>query len=122
MQEEMKSFQESLWKDLPVIRRSLAGRERVNDLIAVAIEQAPVDLLRHVAGNTTSQGIVMAAWGQNVKRGYCLMRESTDEKQFGPIFWIVIGPLLQILLQKIIDWYFRSPGNMALLKRWRNDR
>lgn len=117
----MKSLQDSIWRELPIVRRNLVGRDRVNDLMAMAIEQAPVDLFRHVSGNKTSQGIVVAAWGANVKRGYCLMRESTDEKQFGPIFWILIGPILQAMLQKLLDWYFRSPRNMALMKRWRND-
>lgn len=116
MQEEVKN---QIWQELPLVRRNLIGRDRVNDLIEMAVEQAPLELFRHVAGNKTSQGIVLAAWGANVKRGYCLLRESTDEKQFGPIFWIIIGPLLQIMLQKLLDWYFRSPAEM---KRWKNER
>lgn len=113
MQEEIKDH---IWRELPLVRRNLVGRDRVNDLIEMAIEQAPLELFRHVAGNKTSQKIVLAAWGANVKRGYCLVRESTDEKQFGPIFWILIGPLLQTMLQKFMDWYFRSPQNAARAK------
>jgi hypothetical protein len=111
--------QEWTWKQLPYVRRNILGRDRVNDLVAVAIEQAPVDLFRHVTGNANSQEIVLVAWGQSVKRTYCLMRGGPDEKQFGPIFWLLIGPILQMILTKLLDWYFRSPKNAVLLKGWK---
>jgi|688.fasta_scaffold1835472_2 hypothetical protein len=117
----IRELQESIWRELPAIRRQLIGRERINDLIAVSIEQSPVELFRHVTRSNHSQEIVLAAWGQSVKRGYCLMHESTDEKQFGPIFWLLIGPMLQILLSKLLDWYFRSPKNAGLMRGWKRN-
>jgi len=117
----ISELQSTVWKQLPVVRRNLVGRDRINDLIAVSIEQSPVELFRHVTSSNHSQEIVLAAWGQSVKRGYCLMRESTDEKQFGPIFWILIGPLLQAILQKLLDWYFRSPKNAVLMRGWKRN-
>jgi len=117
----IRELQESIWKELPVIRRTLIGRERINDLIVVSIEQSPVELFRHITTANNSQEIVLAAWGQSVKRGYCLLHESTDEKHFGPIFWLLIGPMLQILLARLLDWYFRSPKNAVLMKGWKRN-
>jgi len=117
----IRELQESIWKELPVIRRNLIGRERVNDLIVVSIEQSPVELFRHITTANNSQEIVLAAWGQSVKRTYCLMHGSADEKQFGPIFWLLIGPLLQLLLSKILDWYCRSPKNAGLMRGWKRN-
>lgn len=108
----IREVQETIWKQLPIVRRNLVGRDRVNDLIAVSIEQSPVELFRHITPINHSREIVLAAWGQNVKRG-------VDDKQFGPIFWILIGPLLQAILQKLLDWYFKSPKNAALMRGWK---
>lgn len=114
----IRELQARVWSELPFLRRHIVGRDRVDDLVSLSIEQAPVDLLKHVSGNPTSQQVVLAAWGQSVKRSYCLIRGSTDEKQLGPIFWILIGPLLQALLSRLMDWYFRSPKNSALMRGW----
>jgi len=115
----IRDMQDRMWAELPLVRRHLLGRSRVNDLVSIAIEQAPTELFRHVSNNASSQEIVLVAWGQNVKRGYCLLRGSTDEKSFGPLFWILIGPLLQIMLKKLLDWFFSSPKNAASMNAWK---
>jgi hypothetical protein len=117
-----RDVRDQIWRELPLVRRHLVGRSRVDDLIEVAIDQAPVDLLRHVAGNQHGKDVVLAAWGQNSKRGYVLIRESSDEKAFGPLFWILLSPVLQLILSKLLDWYFRSPQNAVLMRAWKEGR
>lgn len=116
---KIKDLQDRLWKQTPVLRRNLVGRERFDDLVIVAIEQSPIEFVRHVCRGEDSEKVLIAAWSQSVKRGYCLMHGSTDEKTFGPIFWLLIGPLLQVLLTKILEWWFESPRNKVLLAGWR---
>lgn len=119
--EEMtiSELQDRIWRQLPLLRRNLIGRERFDDLVIVAIEQSPIEFVRHITRGENSEDVLIAAWGQSVKRGYYLMHGSTDEKAFGPIFWILIGPLLQVLLKKILEWWFESSKNKVLLAGWR---
>lgn len=114
--DEMRS---EIWKELPLVRRNLIGRSRIDDLVAIAVEQAPLDLFRHVEKNQAGQEVVVAAWGQNVKRGYCLVRESLDEKSFGPLFWIIIVPVLQVILARLLEWYLKTPRNAVLMRGWK---
>lgn len=116
---DIKSLQDKIWRQLPLLRRSLVGRERFDDLVVVAIEQSPIEFVRHVSQGEESEQVLLAAWGQSVKRGYCLMHGSTDEKAFGPVFWLLIGPMLQTVLAKILEWWFASPKNKILLAGWK---
>lgn len=112
-------LREQLWCELPLVRKSIVGRERVDDIITIAIEQSPIEFCRHISRGSIEQDVVLAAWGQSVKRGYCLIYG--EEAQFGPLFWLVVGPIVQIILQKLLDWWFASRSHRILLEGWRRE-
>jgi len=111
---------ENIWRDLPFFRRQLLGRERVKDMVLIAVEQCPLDLCGHVQHGSTESEVLVAAWSQDVKRSYCLLYTG-DEAKFGPLFWILLSPVLHYVIQKILDWYFESRSNRALLRKWRKE-
>lgn len=110
-------LQEKMWRELPFFRRNVVGRERIDDLVAIAVEQSPIEFIQHVSRGSDEQDVLIEAWAASVKRGYCLVRGS-DEAEFGPLFWILISPLLQILLKKLLDWWFESRTNRVLMAGW----
>lgn len=111
---------DDIWRDLPFFRRQLLGRERVKDMVLIAVEQCPLDLCGHVQPGSTESDVLVAAWSQDVKRSYCLLYTG-DEAKFGPLFWILLSPVLHYVIQKILDWYFESRSNRALLRRWKKE-
>ena len=85
MTDELENFQNLVWSSLSPIRKRIVGRERVNDLIAITIEQSPVRLLHHVVSGSTGEQVVVDEWHTGVRRMYCLL-----DSQFGPIFWLLL--------------------------------
>jgi hypothetical protein len=113
-QEKMtiEDFQEKIWHELPFVRRNLVGRDRVDDLIWVAIENCPVEFMGHVDPHSNEQAVVSKAWEQSTKRGYCLLYGN-------PIIWILLSPILQSLIKRLWDWWFSSPQNRILIAGWK---
>ena len=105
-----EDLRESLWKSVPPARRLLVGRERIDDIITMAIENAPIEHINLVGSPGPEQDVVLKAWENDVKRCYCLV--CGDEVTFGPLFWILIGPIVQIMLKKIIEWWFESHSHL----------
>ena len=108
-----------IWEELPFVRRQLIGREKFEDLFLISIEQCPESLFYHIIPGGNSQDVVVAAWGQSVRRGYCLLY--SDNVTFGPLFWILISPVLQYMLKRIVEWWMESRSHKVLLAGWKKE-
>lgn len=115
-QEELR---ERLWEELPLVRRNILGKERVDDLITLAIEQFPVEYIHHAAAGSSERDVVAAAWGQSIKRGYSLLYG--EDVKFGPLFWILISPVIQYLIQRLLEWWSESRANQVIMAGWRRE-
>jgi len=115
----ISELQELMWAELPFIRKNLVGRDRVDDLVLVAIEQFPLQYADHVAVGSAEADVFTMAWSGNVKRGYCLLYG--EDYEFGPIFWLLISPILQILLKQLLEWWWAGPANRVLMAGWRRE-
>lgn len=111
-------LREELWDSLPWLRRSLLGRRRIDRMIESCVSQAPVQLLRHVAGRQDQIDVVTAAWRGNAKKSYCT-NYGQDVIEFGPLFWIVASAVLQFLITKILEWWFDRRECRELIDAWR---
>lgn len=110
----IEDLQDRIWDELPLLRRSLVGRDRVDDLVLVAVEQSPIEFISHLEPESPECAVVSAAWGQSVKRGYCLLYP-----EMGPIFWLLISPVLQVILRRLLEWWWESSKNRILLAGWK---
>ena len=112
-----KELQDQMWLELPALRRNMVGKKRIDELVTIAIDQCPIAFVEHISNGSCEQSVVLSAWSQSVKKSHCL-KNGHDNVQFGPLFWILVGPLLQILLQKLLDWWFESARNRVLMVGW----
>jgi len=112
--EELK---DQMWRELPVLRRNMVGKRRIDELVEIAIDQCPIQFVEHVSRGGDESEVILSAWRQAVKRGHCLLH-GEHNVQFGPLFWVLVGPLLQILLKKLLDWWFESARNRVLMVGW----
>lgn len=114
----IEELQDHIWDELPFLRKNLVGRDRVDDLVLVAIEQAPVEYIGHADPNSSESDVVAKAWQQSIKRGYSLLYGG-EESEMGPVFWLLISPVLQAVVKKLLEWWWNSPRNRVLLAGWK---
>ncbi len=114
-----QDLRDELWDELPFARKHLIGRERVDDLITMSIESCPLDALNVIGQDSPEQDVVAQAWAGDVKRSFCLI--CGDEKTFGPLFWILISPLLQYILNRLIEWWFDRPSHRVVMTGWKRE-
>lgn len=110
----IEDLQSRIWGDLPPLRKNLVGRDRVDDLVLIAVEQSPIEFISHLKPGSGECEVFSAAWGQSVKRGYCLLYP-----EMGPIFWLLISPVLQAILRRLLEWWWESSNNRILLAGWK---
>ena len=112
-------LRDKLWLSVPPVRRLIIGRERIDDIITMSIENAPLDYIHLVQGEGVEQDVLLKAWEADVKRCYCAI--CGDEVTFGPLFWILIGPIVQLLLKKLLEWWFESHSHRVLMAGWKQE-
>lgn len=112
-------LRERLWRSVPPVRRIVVGRERIDDIITMAIENAPLEYIHLVREPGEEQDVLLKSWESDVKRTYCLV--CGDEVTFGPLFWILIGPIVQMLLKKLLEWWFESHSHRVLMAGWKQE-
>jgi hypothetical protein len=109
-----------IWDSLPILRRNLVGRRRIERVVDLCIDRAPLEVLPYVGDRPEEQDVVAKAWQNSVKGLYC--REyGEDAIQFGPLFWIVVSPMIQFAIKKIIEWFWQSKANRVMLAGWRRE-
>lgn len=114
-----QDLRDEIWGGMPFARKRLVGRERVDDLITMSIESSPLDLLQHVGRDSREQDVVVSEWSKSVKRSYCLI--CGDEATFGPLFWILVSPLLQYIIKRLIEWWFESASHRVIMAGWKRE-
>lgn len=115
-----QELRDAIWDELPPLRKHILGRQRIDNVITLAIEQCPDDLFRHVEHNDGQQDVVLAAWKSAVKRRYCIAYEG-DGVQFGPLFWIILSPLIQYVIKRLLEWWLESSSHRLLLAGWKRE-
>lgn len=108
-------FQQFVWDRLPP-RREVAGREMVNDLVALAIQEWPVDLLSQSDPNSAAE---LAALRQVI---ISMKRQAEfiyGQKRFAGVWFVALQILIPVIVQVILDWWKKRKVNRSRLTLWR---
>lgn len=115
-----QEFRDMVWDSLPVLRRNLVGRRRIDTIVDLCVDRAPLEVLPYIHDRPGEEAVVMKVWQQSVKGLYC--REyGEDAIAFGPLFWIVVSPLIQYAITRILAWFWESRANRVLIAGWRKE-
>lgn len=109
-----------VWAGLPMFRRSLLGRREASRFIRIAVAESPLELMQHVQAGSDQEKIVAAAWRNAVKRRYCISRD-TEDTSLGPLFWIVVGPILQCIVERLLEMWFSDRRARIAIAAWRRE-
>lgn len=118
MPEVKQELLDSTWLALPWTRRNLVGRRVIDRLVDVCISSSPLEFLSQVEPGSPEDRVVRRAWAIEAKRQYCCMH-GEDVIAFGPLFWLIVSPLIQVVIARLIEWWLESNSHKALLRAWR---
>lgn len=113
-------LKETVWNSMPYLRKRLLGRERIDRITDLVIDRAPLEVLPYIEEGSNEEEVVRRAWQIAVKTRYC-HEYGEDAIQFGPLFWIVLSPLIQYAIQAILKWWLESKRNRVLIADWRKE-
>ena len=112
---EMTSLQNEIWNALPLVKY-LLGRKKINALIDSAIESAPFAVLEILRKNPSYEESTRSKW-------VAMTRElHAKDATFGPLFWLLVLPLLQVLIRKLIEWWLSDRENRISMATWHGER
>lgn len=114
----LANLQELVWQRLPV-RKRIAGRQAVNDLVQLAVESWPADLMNHAADDTERQ-IVCLEIERSMKRLYTACSH-VDGITMGILWTFLLQALASLVVQKILEWWLERRAHRALLVAWKHE-
>lgn len=110
-----------IWVGLPMLRRNLLGKHRVQRFVELAVAESPLEVLRHVQSGGHQADIVSATWKGSVKKGYCV-KYGDDSVQFGPLFWIIAIPIIQYVVKRLMErWFGGGSQEQLLIASWKRE-
>lgn len=111
----LQQFQEFVWDRLPLQRHKL-GREVVNDVIAVAVQEWPDELLSQSKSGDSIELEAVQGLKQSVRRHMELVY---GEEKFGSFWIIALQIMLPIIIDQMLRWWRRRKENRGRIRIWR---
>lgn len=111
----MGQFQTYVWNELPS-RRARVGREMVFDIVALAIQEWPSELLSQCDKHSVEETKALADLASNIKRQAQLLY---GEKRFKSLWIIALQLLLPLILEIVLDWWRERKTNRGKVTLWR---
>lgn len=111
----LQQFQNYVWEQLPP-RRTAAGREVVSDLVALAVQEWPVEALSTVEPGSKEEAKALRDAAVSIKRQAEFMY---GQKRFAGLWVIALQILIPIIVQKMLEWWRRRKDNQRRLLSWR---
>lgn len=108
---QMTAMQDEMWNALPLVKY-LLGRKKINALIDSAIESAPFAVLEILRKNPSYEESTRSKWIAATRELHA------KDATFGPLFWLLVLPLLQVLIKKLIEWWLSDRENRISMQTW----
>lgn len=108
----LQDLQRIVWRDLP-IRKVLAGRSTVNDLVQLAIESFPADYMNHAADDAERQIVAMEI-ERSVRRLHHACT-NVDAVSYGILWTFLLQGLVSLIVDRIVKWWLENRANRAFL-------
>lgn len=113
-----EELQQHVWDSLGP-RKWLAGREKVRDMVRLAVETWEPDRLVHCRGERERAVYGIAVSG-NVKRLYHACSGYSDA-EFGFLWTVVLSAVVSAIIQVLIKWWFSEASHRVLMQGWQRE-
>lgn len=111
----LAQFQTFVWESLPV-RKSVVGREVVDDIVMLAVQQWPVAEMSEAKDKPEAEAALMHRLAWDVRRMAELLY---GQDRFVGIWIVGLKALLPHVLEIMRTWWHRRKDNRAKIVIWR---
>lgn len=111
----LPQFQEYVWEQLPY-QRGMLGKEAVYDVVNVAIQEWPDELLCSCDPDSQAEAQVTGELGASVRRH---LRLAYGAEKFDAMWIIALQILLPIIIDQVLKWWRRRKENRGRIRIWR---
>lgn len=114
----LEDLQAHVWRRLGV-RKFLAGRDNVNDMVTLAVANWDDELL-NACIDDEQRDVVCEHIVTNIKRGHQAV-SGHEPQEYGFIWVLLLQALASLVVQLVLRWWLQSATNRVLLIGWRNE-
>lgn len=111
----LPQFQDYVWEQLP-FQRGMLGKEVVQDVLSVAVQEWPDELLSQCAANSPEEMRVLEELKSSVKRHLQL---TYGPDKFGSLWLVALQILLPIIIDQMVKWWRRRKEHRGRIRIWR---
>ena len=114
----LADLQEHVWHRMP-LRKHIAGRQAVDDITALIVENWQGDYMG-AAANATERAIVAKAIAAAVKRGH-QWQSGKDANEYGFLWTLILQAVVSAAIQLILKWWLERRSHRAMLTVWQHE-
>ena len=100
---------------LPV-RARLVGRERLNDLVLIAVTEWPIEPLMSASRGSAQEEKILDATTKRVTATYEALRGA--EQNYGFFWTLILSAAISAIVQHIFEWWLSRSANRVKLAGW----
>lgn len=103
-------------RELP-LRARLVGRERLDDMVRIAVTEWPADALLACRRGSGEEERMLDGTASSVARVYEAVRGS--EERYGFLWAFVLSSVVSAIVQLILQWWLERPANRVKMVAWK---
>ena len=111
--EEINSLREKMWGKCPLVKH-LLGRKKIYVLIDSAIAVSNLSVLEIARKSPTCVDLACSKWVIATREYHA------KDATFGPLFWLLVLPLLQVLIRRMLEWWLDNREHRESFAKWKN--
>lgn len=108
----LADLQSEIWRSLP-LRKRVAGRDTINDLVQLAVESWPTEYMTH-ATSDNERRVVAAEVERSVKRLHHACTQ-VDSVSYGVLWTLLLQGLVSAIVEWLVRWWLERRANRAIL-------
>jgi hypothetical protein len=110
----MKDFVSNrIWESMTPLGRAVMRRKNFDRVLLICVRQMPVASVASVRQDSERLKVVESGWVASASRSV--------KAEFGPLFWILLAPFVHFIITKILEYWYESRINRALISGWRSN-
>lgn len=98
------------------LRARLAGKERLNDIVLIAITEWPIDGLLSCGRGTAAEEKLLDQMATSVSRTYESVHGS--EQRYGFFWTFILASVVSAIVQAMLQWWLSRPANRVKMAAW----
>ena len=115
MNTEAEELCDHVRRRLPV-RARLVGKERLNDLVLIAVTEWPIEPLMAASRGSVEEEKILDATTKRVTATYEALRGS--EQTYGFFWTLILSAAVSAIVQHILEWWLSRSANRVKLAGW----